>query len=677
LKTDFDFTNNKKLAEAGYTVEGKTIDGFKEGNKIAVNLQSKKALNTVVGHEITHVLEGTDLYTALQSTLKDYATSKGVYNSLLETAKENYKNVYKGLTEAEYNKKIEQEVTADLVGDYIFSDMDFVRNLSTKNPNVFQKVFNEIKYMLKVATAGSDAEKQLLKAKKIFEDVYRDTKRNTSGETQFAVAKNGKKSYNATKNNAPNLTEQVIRKHYDTKKTEFYVNDFDNYYRVKMGEELSYEIVETIKIDGNEDFIKSLEREWKNEFNTGREDIAPYNENIENSKGYSDSVDVETQGQQSWAEYFDELFEKFKSEGIDRGSYYTESGRNNSIAPPIKTPNKGVFFDDKTQFSVSDNQGNAVSLAMQKRLANTKAVDENGDLKVLYHGTPNGEFTIFDKSKGSVEGDFGSGFYFTDNKADVERNYEGGGPDFENKVSRRAEQIEYEEEIDYDEAVERAREELYVGSNKFEVYLNIENPAIVGETTLLSQDEYLEQYDESDFEDYDEYIAEVEQLVADDIENIVWEVENKVDVFRTNGLSEVLYEAYYEGGIGIAELKDKINDLYMENSNGELVGNEVTRQIIESLGYDGIIDSTVSSKFSNMGMSEDTTHYIVFKPNQIKSITNQNPTDNPDINLSLSDPNQDIAPIKNGVYSEDVMLDRPIAPEPQGKAWKRKILHRM
>lgn len=662
LKTDFDFTNNKKLAEAGFLVEGKNIDGFKQGNSITVNLQSKKALNTVVGHEITHVLEGTNLYDALQGTLKEYATSKGVYDSMFETAKENYKNVYTGLTEAEYNAKIEQEVTADLVGEYIFSDMDFVRNLSTKNPNVFQKVYNEIKYMLKVATTGSDVEKQLLKAKKIFEDVYRDTKRNTSEEVQYAVANNGKKSYNATKNKTPNLTEQVIRKHYDTKQTEFFVNDFNNYYRVKMGEELSYEIVDTIKIDGNEDYIKSLEREWKNEFNTGRKDIAPYNANLENSKGYGDSIDVTTQGQQSWAEYFDELLEKFKSEGIDRGSYNTESGGNNSIAP-TKTPNNGVFFDGKTQFSVSDNKGNAVSPAMQKRLANTKAVDENGDLKVLYHGTPNGEFTIFDKSKGSVEGDFGSGFYFTDNESDVETNYEGGGPDFENKVSRRAEQIEQEQDIDYDEAEKIAREELYVGSNKFEVYLNIENPAIVGETLLLEQDAYLEQYDESDFEDYDEYFAEVEQLFADDVESIIWDIEQKIDLYGdTSGIAGVLYDAYYEGGIDISDLKERINELYLEDTDGNFVGNEVTRQIIESLGYDGIIDSTVSSKFSNMGLSEDTTHYIVFKPNQIKSITNQNPTDNPDINLSLTDNSQKLAPIKNGIYSEDVMLERPIAP---------------
>ncbi len=102
------------------------------------------------------------------------------------------------------------------------------------------------------------------------------------------------------------------------------------------------------------------------------------------------------------------------------------------------------------------------------------------------------------------------------------------------------------------------------------------------------------------------------------------------------GLAEVLWSAMNEGGIDIEQLKANINNLYLEDSNGNLVGNEVTRQIIESLGYDGIIDNTVSTKF-NMNLEEGTTHYIVFKPNQIKSITNQNPTDNPDIRYSLSE----------------------------------------
>ena len=306
-----------------------------------------------------------------------------------------------------------------------------------------------------------------------------------------------------------------------------------------------------------------------------------------------------------------------------------------------------------TKYSLSDSNGNELSPAVQNRFAKSKVVDYDGNLKVVYHGTASGEFTIFDKAKGNVEGDFGSGFYFTDNEDDVSRNYEGGGADFENKIDRRAEQIEDEEGISYGEARKRAIKELYVGSNKFEVYLNIENPAVVGETILLDYESFAEEYDREDYDSDEDYESDVEYAIADKIDEIIWEVEKNVDVYSTDGLSDVLWNAVNEGGIDIAQLKANINDLYLEDSNGNMVGNEVTRQIIESLGYDGIIDPTVSSKF-NMGLSEDTTHYIVFKPNQIKNVSNQNPTDNPDINLSLSSRGEDIAPVGNyDFYGKD------------------------
>ena len=283
-----------------------------------------------------------------------------------------------------------------------------------------------------------------------------------------------------------------------------------------------------------------------------------------------------------------------------------------------------------------DSEGNELSPAVAKRFANSKVVDENGRLKVVYHGTVSGEFDIFDKSKGSVEGDFGSGFYFTDKETDVEKNYEFGGPDFDNKVWRRAEQIWDEDpDIDMEDAREQAKKELYKESHRFEVYLNIENPAIVGETILFDNDKYLSEYSEEDYDNYDDYIGDVDQLVTDDIDNIIWDIERNVDLYsNTDSIRNVLYEAYYEGGVSIEKLKEKINELYLESNNGDVVSNEVTRQIIESLGYDGIIDPTVSTKFKNMGMEADTTHYIVFKPNQIKDVGNKNPTDNPSIHLS-------------------------------------------
>ena len=65
--------------------------------------------------------------------------------------------------------KTQREVVADLVGDYLFTDKAFVQKLSTENRNVFQKIFDEIKYLCKVVTAGSKEAKQLLEVKKAFE----------------------------------------------------------------------------------------------------------------------------------------------------------------------------------------------------------------------------------------------------------------------------------------------------------------------------------------------------------------------------------------------------------------------------------------------------------------------------------------------------------------------------
>ena len=290
----------------------------------------------------------------------------------------------------------------------------------------------------------------------------------------------------------------------------------------------------------------------------------------------------------------------------------------------------------RTRYSLQDSKGRELSEGQQEYFRNSKARDEDGDLQVVYHGTPAGEFYTFDKAKGSVEGDFGSGFYFSDSEDDMSANYEGGGPDFDNKVARRAEQIEAYEDIDYDEAEKRARQELYVGENRFEVYLNIENPAIVGETYLLSDESFYENYDPEDFDSEEEYQEQIDQDIYDTVDSIILDVERNVDLFSTDGISEVLWDAIYSGGIGIEELKAKINELYLESSTGDFVGNEVTRQIIESLGYDGIIDPTVSGKW-NMDIPTGAKHYIVFNPNQIKYVDNLNPTENPDIRYSLPD----------------------------------------
>lgn len=166
--TAFDFTTNEKLKASGFAMDdGVVQNGFKTKEGITLNMSSNASRRFVVGHEITHVLEGTDLYGELQKAVFDYAKTKGEYDSRLESITALYK---KYAPDADPM----QELTADLVGEYIFSDQDFVNNLSVKNQNIFQKIYGEIKHLLKLATAGSEEARMLEKAKRAFEKAYRE-----------------------------------------------------------------------------------------------------------------------------------------------------------------------------------------------------------------------------------------------------------------------------------------------------------------------------------------------------------------------------------------------------------------------------------------------------------------------------------------------------------------------
>lgn len=177
----FDFANNEKLKESGFALEGRTVNGYVMGGDITLNINSAKALNKVVGHEITHVLEGTELYGELQNLIIEYAKSKGEYKSRLESLEELYKDIE--------DADITAELTADLVGDYLFSDTDFINRLSVEQPNIFKKIFEEIKYLVKTATAGTKEAKQLLEVQRAFEKAYKEGGESKDG-IRYSLAEN-------------------------------------------------------------------------------------------------------------------------------------------------------------------------------------------------------------------------------------------------------------------------------------------------------------------------------------------------------------------------------------------------------------------------------------------------------------------------------------------------------
>lgn len=164
------------------TAEGmETVDAYIENGEIYLNVKSPKWLEMLTGHEVTHALEKGKHYDKLSKAVKAFAQAKGEYDARLADALNRYAGV---------EASAEREVIADLIGEYVFSGSDFIMDLAVKDRNVFQRVYDQIKYLCKVVTAGSKEARKLEKVKKEFARVYREVSKKgaTVGRRQYSLA---------------------------------------------------------------------------------------------------------------------------------------------------------------------------------------------------------------------------------------------------------------------------------------------------------------------------------------------------------------------------------------------------------------------------------------------------------------------------------------------------------
>ncbi len=180
---DFDFTNNDLIKDNDVLLDKNTfINGFTKDGKVSLNIDSQKSLNALTGHEIGHVFEDSinaDEYTRLKNSIKEYAKTKGDYDKVYSKMENLYKNV-KGAD-------VESETINELIGDYLFTDKDFINKLSASDKNAFNKMYDEVKYLSKVATAGSKEKRQLEKVKKTFQDIYNENELNIENTNKVDV----------------------------------------------------------------------------------------------------------------------------------------------------------------------------------------------------------------------------------------------------------------------------------------------------------------------------------------------------------------------------------------------------------------------------------------------------------------------------------------------------------
>lgn len=324
----------------------------------------------------------------------------------------------------------------------------------------------------------------------------------------------------------------------------------------------------------------------------------------------------------------------------------------------VRLPDGRDYTDYNMSFSRKDrfqyDNPPETDTAFQRWFDGSKVVDLYGTPQMVYHGTTH-DFDRFTLGRATVENAFGRGFYFSSSPEDVSANYAGIGPDLTNRIEALANQLfeESESESEYDddaepltpeEAFEKATKELSGG--KFAilpVYLSIKNPLVIGEP-VGTEDNNSETYFDLQHA-YDGYEGDVVAGGVAELMNQLREAAGGDDVEEAN---MEIYERVGEEGEAIPAselvslLREHENLLYLTDyDTGQLNIGDVLRRAFEGLGFDGIIDHTVYQRFGPQalpyggatkgmeGLHPDTTHYIAFAPEQIKSATGNRGTWDP------------------------------------------------
>lgn len=306
--------------------------------------------------------------------------------------------------------------------------------------------------------------------------------------------------------------------------------------------------------------------------------------------------------------------------------------------------------------------------ALMKWFGDSKVVDNNGEPKVVYHGTTHKFFT-FNREKGSVEGHFGLGYYFTDSKIDAETNYLTSGADLTNRIEYLAERLvgDSDSKLDREKAKKKAARML-AGKTEITlpVFLKLENPIDLRKNgtrydALEIEDEegnYVEDENSLPMKLYSALQSEAYDFYDIDAQKIWNEISEEIGFDWDGTLAYKVDQAFRRSNGAISITDDA----------GNLASGEYIRRVYEEMGFDGVImdaDLEFGSQRvmgKKMVMDKGTIHYIAFKPEQIKLADGRNKTfdpNNPDIRykiggMTLDEEDKDLLKIRPFAFKRNI-----------------------
>lgn len=592
---------------------------YKPG-EITININSED-FNGSLSHELTHFIKDTApesyrLYQEIVTEAQMKATGKA-WEDLVESYTNRYKDAGQDLT----RQQIIEEIAADATQKFL-NDPDFIDQVIKKDRNLAQKiidflsdVIDSIKNLIKTGSTRAAA-KNLEQDVQMYEDaryawllgLEQGSKDYKAGKeradnimqsskyelNQFGFEEYGEKEKGWWKNNDSIIicnTKQDIADFY---RNHVHKKPYARLYIGKIGPELAQRIykdtgvnTEKLNVAITSEFEDSHSNPEK-ERSRGQTPVTPEilsrlpeiissYDKVENTTSSKDRKPVlkfekDINGKNVAVEYVRskkgmlELHTMYAWENKNSRSVsttltmpektdpYRTSETYSVITPATKDNIQPGTEKSKTRFQLKepseDSEGNDLTDQQKEFFKDSKIVTEDGNLKVMYHGSPN-EFTVFDRKKARSSAYFGKGFYFSDSS-----------------------------------------NQAGVYGNNYKVYLNIKNPIHAGTNDITK----------SQLRKFVQAVAKNEDY----------------------GIDNYGYDA---------TVTSVTNDIYgkddfemLQNINATCIGDfaEAVKLFnkVNKTDYDGIVVPTET---------------VAFEPNQIKNVTNEEPTNDPDIRYQLDD----------------------------------------
>lgn len=337
------------------------------------------------------------------------------------------------------------------------------------------------------------------------------------------------------------------------------------------------------------------------------------------------------------------------------------SSTNNSIR---QNSEKSTESDIKYSLR-EDSEGRKLSKKQLEFFKDSKVVDKDGNLLVVYHGTKS-DFTIFDKSKGGESNSIADiGFWFTPSKQGAERWAENAwwGDNEQGKAMAAYLKIEnpkiYETTDNDSKEVVLKERDLHQKRSKIAskyLYDIDRNNSTTGVAEWDAFRVIIENYDKKTQSFY------LDKLSPDKRENVTRDAEEYKTIyaeeeelgkeisrlhFTRDGYEKFRADMYSITGQSAEDANFNGNGFALKNAQET---KELFVKQLKEQGYDGLI---IHTDFDANSFGLHNTQYVVFDANQIKSIDNLNPTANPDIRYSLRE-----KPIFNDKKSKTKLIER-------------------